>query len=335
MSKITKLTPEQEAQIDNYVNKWIEIGLGTDRPNDEAVLKVVPDYYEHGELNPPKKVVFVQSVMAAITLTEDDLNAPRSYDLVKGKYVENSTEPSQGKERKLTDLSKKIWDARVGTSFWSGYNAWRDYMGFLGIDIHELEPTFELAKYSCYIFPFEDLLIVVDKPTVMHFDANNNLHNLYGPAIEWDDGDCMYLLNGIRMCGQEFFFDPNIPENEKIKRIQACENTEQRVCMMRYIGYDKFLESLQAELIDENPDTKDKLYTIVIEGTRCGPFLMMTCPSTGKVYFEGVGDAEKYEHIDPTIKTCEDAHLFRYKKAMNGLLKNVKGFAVSSLEYNT
>ena len=137
------------------------------------------------------------------------------------------------------------------------------------------------------------------------------------------------------MCGSEWFFDAKLSESEKINLVMKTTNTEQRVQMMRYLGYDKFLDSMGARLLDEDKSTKDRLYTIKIEGIEVGPYLMMSCPSTGKVYFEGVGDSTTYENIDPTIKTTKDAHLWRYKVAANNLLNNVKGFEVTKLEFNT
>lgn len=43
MEKITELTAEQESRFDEFVDKWIKIGLDTSRPNDDVVSLVATD----------------------------------------------------------------------------------------------------------------------------------------------------------------------------------------------------------------------------------------------------------------------------------------------------
>lgn len=316
MKKIETLTIEQESKFDEFVDKWVKIGLSTDLPDEDAIINAIPQYYKEGELEPPDTVIICASPLAAVYAGAEILTKNR-------------------KDSNFRDNAIEVWGSRVGTSLWSGYNSWRDYMSFIGVDISELAPAFILAEHSCYIFPYNNFITISEKPSKICLDEQGELHNEYSMAIEWRDGFGFYCLHGIRMCGCEWFFDQSKSEDEKMDLILKTTNTEQRVAMMRYLGYDKFIDKISAKLLDEDESTKDKLYTIEIENQRVGPYLMMTCPSTGKVYFEGVGDADKYENIDPTIKTCKDAHLWRYQRAANNLLKNINGFEVKLLEFNT
>ena len=44
--KIESLTPEQEAQLDVYRDKWIKIGLSTERVDREVAMESVRKLYE-------------------------------------------------------------------------------------------------------------------------------------------------------------------------------------------------------------------------------------------------------------------------------------------------
>ncbi len=62
------------------------------------------------------------------------------------------------------------------------------------------------------------------------------------------------------------------------------------------------------------------LTTNTVEGQKIGPYLGMRCPSSGREFLEGCGDSDKYDNIDPTIKTVEDALKWRSMKASNSLM---------------
>lgn len=94
--------------------------------------------------------------------------------------------------------------------------------------------------------------------------------------------------------------------------------TEQRAAGMRYVGLANFMDSLNAKQIDKQGEYK--LYYLNVENNEIGPYLYMKCPSTGREFLEGVGDATKYEFIDPTIKTVEQALKFRSERASKNLM---------------
>jgi len=85
---------------------------------------------------------------------------------------------------------------------------------------------------------------------------------------------------------------------------------------------DKFMDQLEPKLLDT--DGSYKLYYLKVEGEQIGHYLYMECPSTGRKFLEGVGDAEQYEQVDPTIKTCKDALQWRFRSAVDGLTKVTK-----------
>ena len=170
------------------------------------------------------------------------------------------------------------------------------------------------------IIPFENICVISERPTSMVRNQFSRLHCEYGPAITFKDGYELNVLNGVNLPNWTF---SDISMDEKLTKTLAETNTEVRMTLMRHFGLDNFLDVLKAQKLDSKENYE--LYTVEIEGNRCGPYLKMKCPSTGRIYFEGVGDPDKYEFLDTSIKTCDDALADRFQKASNSLLKNLKG----------
>ena len=61
MKKITKLTPEQEAAMKLYADKWIEIGLRTGETDFETFDKYMPICYQKAGIPYPTRIVRVKS----------------------------------------------------------------------------------------------------------------------------------------------------------------------------------------------------------------------------------------------------------------------------------
>lgn len=67
--KLEKLTPEQEAQLSVYRDKWLKIGLSTQTaPYDDAakarIEELLVQVYAVAGLPPPTKFVYLPSPMA-------------------------------------------------------------------------------------------------------------------------------------------------------------------------------------------------------------------------------------------------------------------------------
>ena len=58
---ITELTPEQEAQLKVYAEKWRKIGLSTEPANRPEAERGVNLAYELAGLKPPKEIIWCQS----------------------------------------------------------------------------------------------------------------------------------------------------------------------------------------------------------------------------------------------------------------------------------
>lgn len=205
---------------------------------------------------------------------------------------------------------------RCGGNLWSGWQAYYDYMLMLGVkECKKLIPTFELSKQCGYIIPYKNYCFITEKPTKINM-KNGKLHNETGKSIEWSDGWGLYSLDGITV--PEWLIET--PKDKlDLKKIIDLKNTEQRRVAMKYAGLHRFLH--EKNKLDQFEDYE--LYLLKFEGQDHGPYLKMTCPSTGRIYLEGVGDPSEYDRVDQNIKTCKDALLFRAKVASNNLITEI------------
>jgi hypothetical protein len=206
-------------------------------------------------------------------------------------------------------------------SFTTQFNAgaWGFYDYFLEVcgmadTIAKIIPLRDLALESNWVYPYQKIAIMSEKPTEIHM-INGRTHNEFGPAVLYADGFSVYALNGIRV--PEWAIETPKDQIDP-KRVLALENTEQRMVLMKHLGLAKFLNDLNAEMIHQSNGYR--LYYLTVENNKIGPYLYMKCPSSGREFLEGCGDPEKYEFLDPTIKTCEDALIWRARKASGGLM---------------
>jgi hypothetical protein len=135
------------------------------------------------------------------------------------------------------------------------------------------------------------------------------------PALEYRDGWGIYDLNGI-IIDKDFILKK--PSEINPKDVLQIANTEARYQVMNKVGKENFLKELNAELIHEKDGYK--LYHLTVEGIKIGPYLWMKDASSERTFLEGVGDVDKYDNVDPTIKTIEEALIWRAKKASKNLL---------------
>ncbi|MES2874470.1 MAG: hypothetical protein V4708_12155, partial [Bacteroidota bacterium] len=66
--KITKLTKEQESKLESYKDKWVKLGLSTEKTNYKRALAQVAPYYRAGGLDAPRSVIFAGSPYGAMLL---------------------------------------------------------------------------------------------------------------------------------------------------------------------------------------------------------------------------------------------------------------------------
>ena len=267
---IEQLTPEQEAQLSIYREKWIDIGLSTGKCDFERAKGLITTMYTNAGLEPPKEWHYSTSPKATLKLCKDLYNLD---DPVSGYGCHDA-----------------------------GWLSFYDYCKqVLGLDCCDpLLPHMELATCAGWYTPYDDFCVIEDKPSFVKFDDQNRLHCEDGPAIGYEDGFGVYALQGTRIpswCITEF--DSLTPE-----KIDAMENIEERRVVTELYGIDKYLTESGAEVIDR--DFVDvvrggglPMPRALLKDKHGNQWLMGTDGSTERVYFM---------NVSPDAMTCKEAH---------------------------
>ncbi|MEG3923500.1 hypothetical protein QUA08_03570 [Microcoleus sp. T3B2] len=158
------------------------------------------------------------------------------------------------------------------------------YISSLGVNISQKAQEIhhcqkQLFEHCGWIFPFEKICAVCDRPRHLRFDSQNRLHAQGEPAIEFADGWNFYYYHGVRLPENYGKLHPNQWQSQWLL---AEENAELRRVLIQGIGYDRICQELQAKQID----SWQEYALLQIDNADVEPIclLKMTCPSTGFIH---------------------------------------------------
>ncbi|MEG4855103.1 hypothetical protein QUB10_29990 [Microcoleus sp. B5-D4] len=137
----------------------------------------------------------------------------------------------------------------------------------------------QLFEECGWIFPFEKICIICDRPLHLRFDAKNRLHAEGEPTIAFADGYSLYFHHGVKLPEQYGKVHPDLWQAEWLL---SEENAELRRVLIERIGYDRICQQLQAVKLD----TWQEYTLLKIDNADVEPIylLKMTCPSTGHIH---------------------------------------------------
>lgn len=216
---IEKLTPEQEAKMPFYVKKWTEIGLSTEKTNEDAAREWCLKAYDAANEARPREVVFVDSPKA-----------------MNDKLLEL-------KEAPLTDqrLSYGQHDANI----FAFYDFFRTECG-LTEETEKIIPLLELSKETMWHVFFDEMAIICRKAIRLEM-LDNKLHCNGRAAIEWADGYGQFFLHGINV--PEWVATKPIDQITK-QDILSLENADHRRELVWRMTPARLAEVLDAKTID-------------------------------------------------------------------------------------
>ncbi len=136
-----------------------------------------------------------------------------------------------------------------------------------------------LFEHCGFIFPFEKICLVCDRPRHLRFDSENRLHAEAEPAIEFADGWNFYYYHGVRLPEK---YGQIYPNQWQSQWLLSEDNAELKRVLIQGIGYDRICQELSAEQIDSWQEySLLKIDTADVEPIY---LLKMTCPSTGFIH---------------------------------------------------
>ena len=261
---IEKLTPEQEAQLVVYKDKWTKIGLSTEPMDEEKAILYVKQAYKAAGLKEPKEIYIESSPFAG------------------AKKIERLA-----KEKK-TDLGGVVNIFQNQSAYgamdasWLGfYEYFYDVMG-LKKEVGPLKPLIELAKVCGWFFPYDTVCVLTDRPAEINL-VNNRLHKNGGPSIRYRDGYSLYHLNGVRVT-KEIAETPGYALSTKL--VLTEKNAQVRAEIVKKIGMPRIIQELGGTTIEARDGYE--LINLDMGDGRFRPYLKMRNPSVDLVHLEGV-----------------------------------------------
>ena len=324
-ARIEQLTEEQTARFSEFREQWLEIGLSTepaDRPRAEAGVKLA---YKAAGLKPPSLVIWLDSPMAGAM----------GAALLRGETKVGKRVWDQVRDQVRAQVGAQVWD-QVRAQVWpavyghhdAGWLSWFAYFAEVcGIKEGErLHGINEVAKSCGWWWPFENAVILTERPTQIYRDADHRLHNDTGPALLYSDGWGIWAINGLRTDRKII----EAPETLTAAEVRDERNAEIRRHMLdRYKGLrgaeaqrawikDLRLMPISVEDITEklqpsaltmwrlshgDKPCECKLYKAKVPDDEDLAILMVTCTSTLK---------EVSLRVPPTIKTAAEARAWTF-----------------------
>jgi hypothetical protein len=223
---IAELTPEQEALIPVYREKWRAIALSTERIDRQKAANAIRAAYSIIGFEEPETIFCDSPSKAYSQLKDHPLNSlARCFEeqlrdnqhiqlmgqVQKGLWVRlvsslsvnfawNLLEPLYTKlgDQIINELEGQIFPS-FASERWVSPACWFDFF-ITVLNCQSLSGEWmifqELIMECGWIFPFEGICLICDRPTKLTFDDQGRLHADKEPAIEFADGFCVYAQHG-------------------------------------------------------------------------------------------------------------------------------------------
>ncbi|MDM9382370.1 hypothetical protein QUB80_16825 [Chlorogloeopsis sp. ULAP01] len=200
--------------------------------------------------------------------------------------------------RQLTEELEEKYDSNfIPAASFCSYCSWLDFwtsaLNYKGDQ--KLLPIFQLVAQSCgWIFPYQRVAVVCDRPTKISFDEQNRLHAEGEPAIQFADGYSLYAHHGVTLPEK---YGKLHPHQWQPSWLLTEKNAELRRVLIQGIGYARIIQQLQAVELDSYQE-----YTLlkIEKEIDFEPIylLKMTCPSTGFIHVL---------RVPPDVKSAREA----------------------------
>ncbi|MEJ6486632.1 DUF6745 domain-containing protein [Nostoc punctiforme UO1] len=317
MSLIENLTPEQEALIPVYREKWRAIALSTERIDKEKATEVIKAAYTViGKQQP--EIIFCDSPYAGLKiilkkrnnkLNSNNINLNNNFiNYISTALVNKTSKILYQLDRQVirqltifrldSIISEYVFEKKSKIKIQPKMNldrlwlksqklasdcCWLDfYISVLNCSYSKIrwKTLQSLSRFCGWISPFENLCIVCDRPLHLRFDNENRLHAEGEPAIEFTDGYSLYSYHGVALPEKYGKIHPQQWQSQWLLRE---ENAELRRVLIQGIGYARICQELQAIELDTWQEyTLLKIDADVDEKPIY--LLKMTCPSTGFIH---------------------------------------------------
>jgi len=332
-----KLTPEHEAQLKPWAEKWIANALQTrTEPLSFEEIERIKDAVEHmykaANLTPPprSRIVIAPSPFVArfaagaaswIWHCRKSATYEATSNAIRNATDEATEDATDGFVKACYALAgkgglecaKKAYKLYQGGNMWS---AWDSFLSFfkevvqLDIDYSKYEGWLYLARHTGFRYVHKEFCIVSELPIKLTVNERNQGHCDGDHYIKWRDGTGIYMLDGVRV-PEYLAVTPS--EQLDIQWYLKQDNADIKAQFIKKYGIERMLEMGKlVDRLDNDPNecvqkSQYELWDMakIMPAGQYAPYLKMTNQTTGVFHVEGV---------HPDCRTVIDALEWRNKQ---------------------
>lgn len=258
MKKVEKLTPEQEAKIPEYLEKYYNKIYNPQKVDEKKAIKSINYIYKEAGYGEPQVIFATSPIDAQIianTFTQEDKIKNIVDNMRKNKVpVTEMFEKLRGKIK----YEETSWYGNISDYGWTCFYEFINNEIFPDFKLEIWDIWKELVESNIYdMIQLEKVCIVIVMPEHVKVNADKRLHCETGSAIRWSDGYELYYLNGINVPD----YIVNLPADELDPHLILNEqNADIQREIIKKIGAEKILKKLDAVVLDKWTDGKTGKY---------------------------------------------------------------------------
>lgn len=255
--KIEKMTPEQEAQLQVYLERYLAEGRRTTTVDREKATRLLGKFYTDILGHAVPKIVFVKSPFELVLIPKVYENNKARFDTMSEDEIKKLMDEQLAEKAKgqLGDQLRNIYY----TSWWWNYRAVYDFaINELGMEAPQdikdkLMFTLELFREVHAISAFEEVCFVSDFPEHLTINARGQLHNNNEAALRYRDKYSVFSINGVRIELKKSHI-VLAPETITLTEIDKEDNAEIKRLMLEKYGMARYVLDSKAEVLDTDVD---------------------------------------------------------------------------------
>lgn len=264
-NKVIDLTPENEKYIEEQYRIFLKKGLTTEPANREEVEAAIKRIYVREGITDVPNFFWANGMQEAKNIL---------------------------REAGVTNHSTGLWGSM--DLYWlARFKVARD----LGVtydqkDNDELDDLLVIAQAGMW-WAYEDVL-VMDTPLTLLIDELGNLHCDDGPAVEYRNGEKIWMIHGHEV--------PELvvmhPESITVAMIDGERNAEIKRIMVERFGAGKYATEKGVTILHKD-EGKNGMPRLLVQDSDRNKWLVGTDGGTGRIY---------WMPVFVEAKTCEQAH---------------------------
>jgi len=197
-------------------------------------------------------------------------------------------------------LEWEVGEDSWGGQFDAGWLSYLDYITRAAPELASSEPlqgVMLVARSAGPWWPFDNVVVLTERPSALHRDQQGRLHHPQGPALAYPDGWGVWAWHGARVPRDVI----ERPEAISVQRIRNEPNTARRRVLLERYGHHRYLRDAGAERL--HTDQTGTLWRCELRDDE--PLVMVEVRNSTP---EPDGTRASYWlRVPPTVRTAQEA----------------------------